>query len=644
MRIRRYITNIKSIKKIFLKSNDKKEHNYIKKYNKMIETFYKNLIKKNKVNDFEKFKNDFFDILDSKYCVYNHIKKFLNIIKNKYILKNFIGINFREIQDEHYNILFNKNDDINYNINDDKINQILLLKINNIYSDFIVELIHKIYKKFNKIDEDFIVDLFTYYTLDIDKVLKYLKNINFIFKKSINIKKLHNLSDDDYFYLLNSPDIEYILTSNHIITNFSSNNYDNIDKVINTYLSKTDYNDIFSIIINSLIQTDKYGNFNSNYYINNATKWILNKQIPLNLNIKIKICVLQLISMMYNFIDNNYILDNNEYIIKVLNYEPDPLFFNLINNIINKKEFLLQQLIEADELIIYMIFKRFKLRRKKIYRYKNIYTNKNINLEKYDYFLDYHDMAIYTGLNMIDIDIFKSFINKNRIQFINIFINNVKKVTNINDIINCKLFHNKNKIFTLDEKINILKKIYSGKIKSSELELFILNNNELACHFIKNIPINKKFVKYAMSVANLKLIETLCDLKYNFTTDDLLYITSDLYLEEILNCINKYNTINFMGSLDWYYHIKYILNINNNELNILKVIYNDDNQDLRDLFYKKIEEDTYKDNFNELNNLDFNEFCIYVKKNNIILNKYDTYRLNCLKKRLFILNSENYIN
>ena len=39
-----------------------------------------------------------------------------------------------------------------------------------------------------------------------------------------------------------------------------------------------------------------------------------------------------------------------------------------------------------------------------------------------------------------------------------------------------------------------------------------------------------------------------------------------------------------------YYHIKYILNINNNNLDILKVIYNDDNKDLRDLFNKKIQE------------------------------------------------------
>jgi hypothetical protein len=631
----------KIINKLPLKNDIKKENDDIKKYNKLIQIFHKILIKKNKPTDFEKFKNDLFDILDSKYCIYNHVKKFLNIIKNRYILKNFIGTKFRQIQDEQYDNIFQNNDENDENDeNYEKKSKILLLEINNMYGIFIIELFDKIYKKFNKIDEDFIVNLFTYYTLDIDKVLKYLKNINFKFKKSINIKKLHNLSDIDYFYLLNDPEMEYILTSNHIANNFSINNFDNIDKIINIYLSKADYNDIFFILINSLIKANRFSNFDGEYYINTISKWILDKNISINSNIKIKICALQIISVMYSFIDNIDVLDNNEHITHISNYQTIRIIQNLdkISNIINRKEFTLQQLIEADELIINMIFKRFKLRRKKNYKAKRICSNKNIDLEKYDYFLDYHDMVVYTGFNVVDIDVFISFINKNRIQFIAFLINYVKKVTYINDIIYCNLFHNKNIIFTLDEKVDILKKIYSGKIKSSELELFILNNNELACHFIKNIPINKKYIKYAMSVGNLKFIETLCDLKYNFTTNDLLYITSDLYLEGILKCINKYNTIDFMENLDWYDHIKYIFNINNNESDILKVIYNDDNQDLRDIFNKKLQEKTLKYNFDELDNLDFNEFCIHIIKNNIILNKYDIYRLNCLKKRLFIMN------
>ena len=170
------------------------------------------------------------------------------------------------------------------------------------------------------------------------------------------------------------------------------------------------------------------------------------------------------------------------------------------------------------------------------------------------------------------------------------------------------------------------------------MEYFILNNNDLACYFIKNIPINKKYVKYALSVSNIQFIETLCDLKYNFTTDDLLYITSDLHLEKILTCINKYNTIDFMKNLDWYYHIKYILNQNNNNLDVLKCIYNDDNQDLRDLFNTKINNIKYDYNFDELNNLNFNDFCIYIIKNNIKIKKNDIYKLQCIQKRLFLLN------
>ncbi len=635
MRIRRNI-RINKPKKIELKNIDKKEHSDINKYNKLIQNFYKYITKKNKPDDFEKFQKDIFEILDSKYCIYNHIKKILNIIKNRHIIKNFIEAKFRQIQDNYYNLLFNKNNldivDINYN---DEEFKLLCLKENNNYTDFIINLIDKVYKKFNKIEENFIVDLFRYYTLDIDKVLIHLKTHNFRFNNTKNIKKLHYSSEVDYFYLLNNHDIKYILTSYYTILNFN-----NIDNIIQKYFPNPDYDYIFSILINLLIETERNTNFN----IGIIASWILNKKKSINPNIKIKIYTLHLIKLMYTFIYNIDIMNDDDYKQQFINYRlEDHNNYNLINktlkkNIITKKEFTLEQLIEADELIINMLLKNVNFRKKILVKNNIKYSFKNIKSEEYDYFLDYHDIVVYTGYNMIDIDIYISFINKNRLVFINNLVNYIKKITNLNDIIYCKLFHNKNKLFTLDEKVNILKKIYSGKIKANDLELFILNNNELACHFIKNIPINNKYVKYALSVGNLKFIETLCELKYNFTTNDLLNITSDLYLEEILNSINKYNTINFMENLDWYNHIKYILNINNNNMDILKVIYNDDNQDLRDLFNEKIQEVKFKYNFDELNNLNFNEFCIQIIKENIKLSNYDIHRLSCLKKRLFILN------
>lgn len=632
MRLRKYIIN-KKIKKIPLKKKDKNENNDINKYNNIIRIFYKNLVKKNKPIDFEKFQKDIFEILDSKYCIYNHVKKILNVIKTRYIIKNFIGIKFRQIQDDYYNVLFNKNNIDNNNhvdIEDNEDFKLLCFKENNNYADFIINLIDKVYKKFKNIEEDFIVDLFTYYTLDIDRVLKYLKTINFSFKNEKYIKKIHYLADVDYFYLLKNHDIKYVLTSNYIITNF-----DNIDNIIEKYFPNPDYNEIFTILINLLIENNRLCNFN----ISNVGEWILNNYKYVDKNIKIKLFTLYFIYFISNFINNIDMMNDNEYKEQIINYQPNiNILKKIINDIKPKKEFTLEQLIEADELIINILFKSVNFRKKTLLK-NRIFGGKNIKIQEYDYFLDYKNIAVYTGFNMIDIDTYISFINKNRLQFINLMINYVKKITNVNDIINCKLFHNKNKIFTLDEKVNILKKIYSGKIKANELELFILNNNELACHFIKNISINNKYVKYAMTVGNLKFIETLCDLKYNFITDDLLYITSDINLEEILNSINKYNTIDFLKNIDWYYHIKYILN--NNNLDILKVIYNDDNQDLRDLFNKKIEEINLKYDFDELNNLDFNNFCIYIIKNNIIFNKYDIYRLNSLQKRLFLLNYNN---
>jgi hypothetical protein len=644
MRLRKYVIK-KKIKPIPLKKKDKNENNDINKYNNIIRIFYKNLVKKNKPIDFEKFKTDIFEILDSKYCIYNHVKKILNVIKNRYIIKNFIGIKFREMQDDYYNLLFDKNNLDNNNVDNNNVDnnnvdvydnedfKLLCLKENNNYADFIINLIDKVYKKFKNIEEDFIVDLFTYYTLDIDRVLKYLKTINFIFKNEKYIKKIHYLCDVDYFYLLKNHDIKYVLTSNYIITNF-----DNIDNIIEKYFPNPDYNEIFTILINLLIENNRLSILN----ISNVGEWILNKKKSLNSNIKIQLLTLYFIYFISNFINNIDMMNDNEYKQQIIDYQSNiNILKKVINDIKPKKEFTLEQLIEADELIINILFKNVNFRRKTFLKEKKYkYGYKNIDIDKYDYFLDYKDIAVYTGFNMIDIDTYISFINKNRLQFINLIINYVKKITNVNDIINCKLFHNKNKIFTLDEKVIILKKIYSGKIKANELELFILNNNELACHFIKNIPINNKYVKYAMTSGNLKFIETLCDLKYNFTTDDLLYITCDINIEEIFKTINKYNTIDFLINIDWYYHIKYILNNNNNNLDILKIIYNDDNQDLRDIFNKKIEEINFKYDFAKLNNLDFNNFCIYIIKNNIIFNKYDIYRLNCLQKRLFLLNYE----
>ena len=39
-----------------------------------------------------------------------------------------------------------------------------------------------------------------------------------------------------------------------------------------------------------------------------------------------------------------------------------------------------------------------------------------------------------------------------------------------------------------------------------------------------------------------------------------------------------------------------------------------------------------------LNNLNFNDFCIYIIKNNIKIKKNDIYKLQCIQKRLFLLN------
>ena len=150
MRLRKYVIN-KKIKPIPLKKKDKNENNDINKYNNIIRIFYKNLVKKNKPIDFEKFQTDIFEILDSKYCIYNHVKKILNVIKNRYIIKNFIGIKFREMQDDYYNLLFDKNNVENNNVENNNVennNQIdiatndeefkvLCLKENNNYADFI---------------------------------------------------------------------------------------------------------------------------------------------------------------------------------------------------------------------------------------------------------------------------------------------------------------------------------------------------------------------------------------------------------------------------------------------------------------------------------------------------------------------------
>jgi hypothetical protein len=297
--------------------------------------------------------------------------------------------------------------------------------------------------------------------------------------------------------------------------------------------------------------------------------------------------------------------------------------------------------------------------KKKIYDYIgriDFYENENkIDIHKIDIDNLYYNDKYTTQFHIYSSDIDKqTYIDKCmnvfRNYFIKLFLDKIKPEKDINKIIYNKLFDYRDTFLSLDEKVELFKKSFNGKVKSIELEKFILNSNELSSLLIKNTQINDNHVKYTLLTGNYKLLNIIADMKFQFKIQHFKYIISKNNFIEILNIINKYKPFNFSENIEWYKYIEHILtdldnidnidNINIDNINIdniIKIIYNDNNEDLQEKLKNKIQEyHNSKINIKELNKMEFNDFCNYIITNNIKIDNNLILQFDCLEKRIFL--------
>jgi hypothetical protein len=589
-----------------------------KKFKKLYATFITNIKKYRgwhyvKKYNFEKFKQNIFELLDSEYITYAKGKKLLNI-----------SIKFYRL---YLNIL----------------NEILM--------DFYIEIFDKLYIKFNKICEDSITKILTLNS-NRNKFYDHILKMNIKINNPKYKNKLRYLNYD-YFDIIENITYYDIIESDYININISQ-----IKNILERLFEKPDYNLFICKFIDYNIELmsknfgivygggedGEGGDFDS------LNKYIM-ENYKLNSEYKIKIILLNFIHYInskYNklfdkfddfyYSDNSddfddfddfYDFDNSDPIEILKKFTVHTIEFdkieNLVKDLIKNKEITLDILYKIDLNLIDFFYKnRQDLKSKDKPLNMNIY---NITTQKEIIYL-WLWYRKYDNITYID-----KCMNVFRNQFIKLFINNIKPEKDIINIIENKLFDFRDTFLTLDEKVELFKKSYSGKVKSYDLDKFIISSNELSSFLIKNISIKEEHVKYTLFTGNYKLLEIIADMKFNFKIEHFRYIISDNNIIELIKIINKYNTFDFSENIEWYKYIEHLLT----NIDIHNILYNDDNKDLQIKLKDKIQK--YKDSkldMTILNEIDLNDFCKHIIENNIKLEIKDILKIKDDNKRLFL--------
>lgn len=619
------------------KINDKEE----KKFQKLYTTFITNtkryrIWQYTRKYSFEKFKENIFQLLDSEQITYAKAKNILNIsIKyyNSYLnriinnnvvddidiednndIENNIENPFIDIQ----NLLLNPQ--MQYKLEGDKSSEIII--------DFYIEIFDNIYIKFNKFCEDFITHILIL-NLNKNKFFNHILKMNI---KIINNKYKYKLRylKYDYYDIIDNITYDDIIESQYINTNINL-----IKNILERIFEKPDYNLFICKFIDYKIQMmlKDFGRIYEGDYFESFNKYII-ENYKLNTEYKIKIILLNFI----NYINLNYdkSFDNFENFnnlndmsdIDILKSFTDyTIEFvkikNLVKELIKNKEIDLDMLYEADlDLMRYFYKNRLQCKCNKLNCIADIY------------YIYEHKPLMYLWYKKIENDIYiNKCMNVFRNQFINLFLDKIKPVKDINKIIENRLFDFRDTFLTLDEKVELFKKTYSGKVKSNELEKFIINSNELSSFLIKNVSIKEEHVKYTLFTSNYKLLEIIADMKFHFKSEHFRYIISENNLVNLVKIINKYRPFDFSENIEWYKFIEHLLT----DIDIVKILYEDDNEDLQIKLKDKIQK--YQDSkfdMSVLSNMEFNNFCKYIIENNIKLEINDILKINDNNKRLFL--------
>jgi len=397
-------------------------------------------------------------------------------------------------------------------------------------------------------------------------------------------------------------------------------------KDLDTFIIKHQLDDkkeeIFDILIDLLISDVFLTSHNILSKYQNILNYILNNKETLSTQQKIKLYGFTSIVIFCEKYYNHGYIDNldslNGFFKKVLS-DIQNIYINIDVNLTEKID--IDILFKVDEII-------------------NTKLLNILNLETSIKIIDDNEYNIHgTNINGIEL---KNFIRNFRLCYINIIKNNIKKDKNIEKFYQLNIFKYDNFILTYDEKTDLFDNSYSGRITNKDIEMFISHHNQIANHIMKNNVPTENMAKIAFNCGNINFIEYLINKKYTITTKHLTYLLNynKNNLNKLIQTLNKYNTINYFDNFDWYYHLHYLFP----DINILELIFSDDNKELQKNLKDKIENNEYnKYNINlikKLDEMDYINFIEYYKNSSekIKLSTNDIIKFKDYKKQYFLLN------
>jgi hypothetical protein len=618
--------------------------NKLKNYSRIMKSsrYYQN---------YDNFLNDFISIIQTEYITIINITKiikslckyrFFTILTDKYNSDKFNEL--QTINKEFLDTLdMDAKEDILYEYDKESSKYTL-----NKMTEYIKNIIKLIYEKFNRLNDKvvlYILDII--YVFDIQILMNYLEQINFKTNNNKIKKYIINNIAHDVFSLLYEINLEDLFLSKYI----SLSKYDEIDKFIDKYKLHDKIDQIIEILINLMIKKEFYicGNMNEN--IKNIISWLIKRKeltdIQKNKILGYLLLILTIdahydidLDLDLNREDHHHI-DNVELLIK-------QKYDDIIKKIKFSKKISVKDIFNVSEIILCEFYKYIKNNVKNNYRssHKNNYDSTKFTIDNYMHIFDVDpDKIFYINYTKLTGNIIKRSMNFIIKNYINNVIDKISPTKNIMDLYKINLFRYENIIYSYDEKIEIFKKIYVGKITTKDIEMFILYHNHLANYAINKISNQTEdIIKIAFYVGNINVIEHLIDTKYPLTSKHLTYLVncneSNLY--KLIECINKYNTINYFENFDWYYHLNNLFP----QIDFPQLIFNEDNEELRNKLKEKIKEinDNELNNytiFKKLDEMDYISFIEYYKssENKIKLSMNDIIKFKDHKKSNFLLNN-----
>jgi len=572
-------------------------------------------------NNFENFITDFKDIINSDVCTLLNINKLCAYISGSNLFSNITEKIINEkviIWKEENKILLDElkktMNDVDYEDQLYDMEEKFRLETLTYIGEIILQILKLIQNKFKKLTDIIIYQFFTiYYKYDVENIVKYLEEINFKTKNQKLINILYNRIDVDIYNLIINPNLSNIFNSAFMF----NTDFKYITTFINKHSLEDNKEEYFNILIDLLLNNEFLSSDNTLIKYQNILNYILYNKESLSSYQKIKLYGFSSIVIFCEEYYNRYNFNN----VSLIDFLKK--IINNIKNIYNNFDLSLTEKIDIN--IIFQV--------------DDIINTKLLNILCIDASKNIVDTNHYNIFSM-DIDgiQLKNFIREFRLCFIDIIKNNIKKNNNIEKFYNLNIFKYDNFILSYDEKTELFDKSYIGKVTNKDIEIFILHNNQIANHIIKNHIPTENMAKIAFNCGNINFIEYLINKKYIITTKHLTFIlfNDKELLQNIFNIINHYNLINYFDNFDWYYHLSYIYPY----VNFPELIFNENKIEYRNKLNEKILELNINNLVKKINEMSYNDFIKYIRfsSDKIKLDIKDIIKIDDYNKRWFLTN------